>query len=187
MRSQPHTFTSAFGIKSTLVAWFGMLGFDLFLHAGLLADVYTKETPFLLPPLEAWNRIPIGYMSFLINAAFLTWFILKLDVRGWKRGAGVGLGLGAVMWFSLGLGLYSITTAAPSLLTAWAVGQSVEMAYAGALLGWSNETDDLRKAFFAALLGTMIFVALVITLQSMGLVETTRVQAAAAIRSLPPM
>jgi hypothetical protein len=36
-------------------------------------------------------------------------------------------------------------------------------------------------------LGTMIFVALVITLQSMGLVETTRVQAAAAIRSLPPM
>ena len=50
-------------------AWILSLGFDLFLHAGLLAHLYVEPSPFLLPPEEAFRRIPFGYLTFLIFTA----------------------------------------------------------------------------------------------------------------------
>lgn len=52
----------------TLLSWLSMLGFDFFLNAGLLARLYLEPSPFLLPPAEAFRRIPIGYLSFLLTA-----------------------------------------------------------------------------------------------------------------------
>ena len=169
------TLLSSFGIKLSLIAWLAMLGFDFFLHAGVLAGLYTRESPFLLPQLEAFRRIPIGYLSFWIVAIFLVWLSLRLGVSGARKGLLLGLGLGAVMWTSLGLGLYSITTAEPITLISWSVGQSLEMAFAGGLIGLSLERRELRRAFLIALLSSILLIAVTILLQSVGLVQSTQV------------
>lgn len=61
-----------------LLAWVAMLGFDFFLHGALLASLYARPSTFLLPPMEAFRRIPIGYLGFLIAAALLVWILSAL-------------------------------------------------------------------------------------------------------------
>lgn len=92
------------GVKLVLLAWIAMLGFDFFLHGGLLAGLYLQPGPFLLPPLEAARRIPLGYVGFLIAAAFLVWIIFKINVRGWREGLVAGAVIGGSMGASLALG-----------------------------------------------------------------------------------
>jgi len=167
--------TSGFGIKLILIAWMAMLGFDFFLHAGVLARIYTRESPFLLPPMEAFRRIPIGYLSFMITAVFLVWLASSLDIDNAKDGMILGFGLGLVMWAALGLGLYSVTTAEPSTLIAWSVGQSLEMAFAGALIGLAFRKGELRQAFFIALISIVFLVAVTIILQSLGIVQSIQI------------
>ena len=53
-------------VKIGLLAWLAVIGFDLFLHAGVLAGIYSEPSPFLLPPEEAFRLIPLGYLSFLM-------------------------------------------------------------------------------------------------------------------------
>ena len=62
-RSSPSTIHL---IKLTLLSWFSMIGFDFFLHAGLLASLYSQPSPFLLPSDRAFKMIPVGYISFLL-------------------------------------------------------------------------------------------------------------------------
>ena len=62
-------------IPTVLLTWLAMLGFDFFLHGGLLASLYLTEDSFTLPPLEAFRRIPIGYFGFLFLAIFLVWVL----------------------------------------------------------------------------------------------------------------
>lgn len=167
-------FLSGFGIKLSFVAWLAMLGFDFFLHAGVLAGIYTRESQFLLSPLEAFRRIPVGYLSFLITALFLVWLSMRLDVRDAREGFLLGLGLGLVMWASLGLGMYSITTAQPITLISWALGQTLEMALAGGLVGMALRQGTLRRAFFIAAISGVLLVLATIVLQSLGVVPSTR-------------
>ena len=75
----------------TFISWLSMLAFDLFLHAGLLAGLYMEPSPFLLPPMEAFRRIPLGYLSFLVLAILLAWFMTGARIRGWKAGLLFGL------------------------------------------------------------------------------------------------
>ena len=53
------------------ISWLSMLGFDFLLHAGILAKIYTKPSPFLLVAEQAFIRIPLGYLSFLVFAVIL--------------------------------------------------------------------------------------------------------------------
>ena len=165
---------SGFGIKLSFVAWLAMLGVDFFLHAGALAAIYTRGSPFLLPPLEAFRRIPVGYASFLISAFFLVWLSLRLDIRNARDGILLGLGLGFVMWASLGLGMYSVTSAEPVTLISWAIGQTLEMGFAGGLVGMSLRQGELRRALFIAVTSSVMLVIVTIVLQSLGLVQSTR-------------
>lgn len=168
-RLNTNLFGSWRGIRLVLLAWLAMLGFDFFLHGGLLAGFYTRSSPFLLPAEQAFRRIPIGYLSFLISAAFLVWLMAALDVRRWGRGLVVGAGVGAVIWISFGLGMYSITTADARLLVAWSVGQTVEMAYAGALVGYGTQRGSLRRPFVIAVASSIFLAALTVVLQSLGM------------------
>ena len=43
-----------------LLSWLSMLGVDFTLLGGLLAELYAQPSPFLLPPLDAFRRIPLG-------------------------------------------------------------------------------------------------------------------------------
>lgn len=162
------------GVKLILLAWLAMLSFDFFLHGGLLADLYTEQSPFLLPPLEAFKRIPIGYLAFLISAVFLVWILVALKKVGWRSAGATGLWLGAVMWVSLAVGLYSITTASPSLLGAWALGQTVEMGYAGAVVGDGIRRGSLRLPLLITVVIAVVLVAITVAMQSLGLVSSTR-------------
>src|SRR5947209_7534433 len=50
----------------SLLAWLAMIGLDFFLHGGLLAGLYTAPAAFLLPPAQAFSRIPLGYAGFFL-------------------------------------------------------------------------------------------------------------------------
>jgi hypothetical protein len=122
-------------VATVLLAWPAMLGLDVFLHAGLLAPLYDWDSPFLLRPEEAFVRIPIGYLGFLVLAVGLAWLLARLEVRSGRQGGLVGAGLGAVVWGALLLGLWSISTAQPGLLVGWWIGQVVELGLGGAVIG----------------------------------------------------
>lgn len=133
-----------FTIKLTLLAWLSMIGFDFFLHAGVLAPLYALESPFLLSPERAFSLIPIGYLSFLGLAILLVWLMIKINIREWKNGALFGLQLGSLAWGSLILGLYSVATASPLLLLGWFLGQTIELGIAGAVTGHGLATRKLK-------------------------------------------
>ena len=122
-------------VASVLLSWLAMLGLDLFLHAGVLAPLYDWRGAFLLRPEEAFVRIPIGYAGFLVLAIALAWLLPRLNVQRGRDGALIAGVFGAVVWGSLVLGLWSISTAEPGLLAGWWVGQSVELAVGGAVIG----------------------------------------------------
>lgn len=157
------------------IAWLSMLGFDFFLHAGLLAELYLQSSPFLLPPLTAFKLIPIGYLSFFLLAVLLAWLMIRLKLAGWRRGALFGLELGGLMWGAFLLGLLSVSTASFSLLLGWFVGQTLELAIGGAVIGSGLAGMPLRWLFVAVLIFVVLSVITTIILQSFGLVPTTRI------------
>ena len=145
-----------FYIKLTLLAWMSMIGFDFFLHAGILAPLYAKESSFLLPPERELTLIPVGYISFLGLAALLTWLMVRLNLQEWRKGAVFGFQLGFLAWGSLMLGLYSITTASPVLLWGWFLGQTVELGVAGAVVGKGLAERKLRRLFLMVFIFTIL-------------------------------
>ncbi len=169
------THTKQHLVLLTLIAWLSMLGFDFLLHAGLLAGLYIQPSPFLLPPLTALKLIPLGYLSFLLLSVLLTWLMVRLKLAGWRQGAVFGLELGALAWGAFVLGLLSISTASLSLLLAWFIGQTLELAIAGAVIGSGLAGTRLRRLFGVVIIFVLLSVITVIILQSLGLVPTTRI------------
>jgi len=159
----------------TLIAWLSMLGFDFLLHAGLLAGLYLHPSPFLLPPLTAFKLIPLGYLSFLPLTVLLVWLMIRLQLSGWRQGAFFGLKLGGLTWGAFVLGLLSISTASYSLLFGWFIGQTVELAIAGAVIGSGLAGMRLRRLFGMVTVFVLLSVITVLILQSLGLILTTRI------------
>jgi hypothetical protein len=120
---------------TVLLGWLAMLGFDFFLHGGLLAGLYAQPDPFLLSPAQAFALIPVGYLSFFLLSGALTWLMVRLRVPGGREGALFGLELGALVWGALVLGLASVSTASLALLAGWFGGQVAELALAGYFVG----------------------------------------------------
>ena len=147
-----------FYIKLTLLAWLSMIGLDFFLHAGVLSPLYMKESTFLLSPERAFALIPIGYLSFLGLAILLIWLMAKLGLQEWRKGALFGGKLGLLVWGSLVLGLYSISTASPILLLGWFLGQTVELGLAGAVAGHGLAERKLGR------LSLMVFIFVMIAM-----------------------
>ena len=152
-----------------------MIGFDLFLHAGLLASFYTRPSPFLLPPASAFALIPLGYLSFLILAVLLGWRMDRLEGRGWRRGLAFGLKLGALIWGAQVLGLLSITTAEAALLASWFFVQTVELGIAGAVAGVGLKGGRLARLLGWVVLFVVCMLAVTIALQSLGLAPAVRI------------
>ena len=93
----------------------------------------------------------------------------RLGIQGWRQGAIFGLKLGALTWGAFVLGLLSISTASPALLTGWFLGQTIELGIAGMIAG-SGFTGARLGRLFLKVLGLVIG-AFVITvlLQVLGL------------------
>jgi hypothetical protein len=160
---------------SVAAAWMLSLGFDVFLHGGLLASLYVAPSPFLLGPEDAFRRIPLGYLAFLVLTLTLYWLLGRLGVRGAIAGFRHGAASGAVVWGAFALGLYSISTATLPLLAGWWIGQTVELGLAGGVLGAAADGVPLKR-IWAVVTGALVAcVAGTIILQSLGLAPTMKV------------
>jgi len=156
-------------ISICLLSWLSMLGVDFFFHGGLLAKLYAQPSPFLLPPADAFRRIPLGYLSALLLCALLLWLMLKLGLSGWRQGLSFGLLLGALIGGTALLGLLSISTAELSLLVGWLVSQTVEMGLAGAVAGSGLADKPLKAILVRVVVLAVLLVVVTIAMQSMGL------------------
>jgi hypothetical protein len=156
-------------VQLSLLVWFALVGVDFFLHGGLFAATYVEDSPFLLSALDAFRRIPLGYLALLATASLLVWIFDRASILGWRRGLVVGLGLGIVMALSFTLGLYSISTARPQLLVAWFVIQVVEITIAGGILGQGLLVDSLRRLTLVVIIGFILLFVVTVVMQSIGL------------------
>jgi hypothetical protein len=168
--NQPH-HSLGFYIKLTLLAWLAMIGFDFFLHAGLLAPVYAQPSPFLLPLDRAFALIPVGYLSFLMLGVFLLWLMLKLKIKAWKNGAIFGLQVGVLTWGAFAIGLFSISTAPPNLLAAWFLGQAIELGIAGGVIGYGITQSSFGRLFVRILIFVFVSIMIAIVLQNIGFAQ----------------
>lgn len=160
---------------SAVLGWLVMIGFDFLLHAGLLARHYVEPHPFLLPPLQKFRLIPLGYLSFLLIAVLIVWIMLRLNVNGFKKGAIFGLKIGALIWASFTLGLASISSAQPALLVGWFIGQSIEASIAGGVIGIAFAAQRLRKLVIGVIVFVVACLAMTIVLQVTGLAPAVHV------------
>lgn len=160
---------------SVAAAWILSVGFDLLLHGGLLAGLYIEPSPFLLAPEEAFRRIPLGYLAFLVLTMGLFWLLRRLGVRGSISGFQYGAATGAVVWGALVVGLYSISTATLPLLAGWWIGQTVELGLAGSVLGAAANRVPLKRIWAIVAVAVVAFAAGTIVLQSLGLAPAMRV------------
>lgn len=149
-------------------AWLVSLGFDVFLHAGALARLYARPSPFLLPAEQAFRRIPLGYASFLALTAALYWLFRRLGVRDALAGFRLGMAAGLALWGAWTLGLWSISVAEGDLLVGWWLGQGVELGLAGAFLGAAASGTSRRRYFGKAAAVVMILVVATLLLQVSG-------------------
>ena len=155
-------------------AWLLSVGFDFFLHGGLLARIYMRESPFLLDPMTAFARIPAGYLTFLLLTGGLMILFRRLDIRGWRDGGKVGLAVGLFVWCTMALGLWSITTASVDTLLGWGLGQGVELGLAGMVLGAGRAGTRLPRIWGRVVGAVVVFVILTVVLQNVGWAPAVR-------------
>ncbi len=157
------------------ISWLSMIGFDFFLHAGLLARLYTKPSPFLLSVDQAFLRIPLGYLSFLILAIVLVWFMEIRNIIGRKSGLIFGLKFGVLLWLTFTLGLYSISTAGWDLLLGWGLGQAIELGIAGIVVGSGLAGKRLSGLFLWVVVFVVIMVVITVILQTIGFAPSMKI------------
>jgi len=173
--AEPGTVGPSRAMLSVAAAWMLSLGFDVFLHGGLLAGLYVAPSPFLLEPEESFRRIPLGYLAFLVLTLTLYWLLRRLGVRGAIAGFRYGAAAGAVVWGAFAVGLYSISTVTLPLLAGWWIGQTVELGLAGAVLGAAANGVPLKRIWAIVTGAVIACVAGTIVLQSLGLAPPMKV------------
>jgi hypothetical protein len=150
------------------ISWLSIIGFDFFLHAGILARIYTKPSPFLLSSEQAFIRIPLGYLSFLVLTIILVWFMETRNASGWRSGLLFGLKFGALLGLASTLALYSISTAGWDLLIGWGIGQAIELGIAGIVIGAGLAGKRLSKLILWVVVFVVVMVVITVVLQTVG-------------------
>jgi hypothetical protein len=170
-----HKLSKRHLIVVILLAWLSVIGFDFFLHGGLLAKLYTQASPFLLTPEKAFQRIPLGYASFLIFEIFLVWLMIRLNLMSWKPGLVLGLQVGAFTWGALVLGLFSISTANLGLLAGWFIGQTIEAGIGGTVTGLGLASQRPGRLAIYVIIFVLIAIFITVLLQSTGLAPAMKI------------
>ena len=152
-----------------LLCWFSILGFDLFQHAGIFAGLWLESQSAFLPPEELWNRIPLGYLSFLLSAFLLAWLMLRLHITGAYAGARFGLKIGGLLSMGMVLGIASGFPVHTELLIAWLIGGIAQHALAGAVIGTGFGQYPLRRLTALVFAFVVLMSVTVLAMQNLGL------------------
>lgn len=145
-----------------------MFGFDIFQNAGVFARLWLDPGPAFLPPEKLFQRIPLGYLTFLISASMLTWLMLRLKIAGWKQGALFGLELGGLLSVTWVLALGSVFAIRHSLLVVWFFGGMVQYISAAAVIGSGLSSDHLGRLSVVVVGLVAALVVATIVLQTLG-------------------
>ena len=158
-----------FNFKIIFLSWLGFIGFDLFLHAGLLAKLYHDDNPAILPPLDAFYRIPFGYIAFFLYWIFLYWLIIKAELSDRiviiRFSAIVGVFLG----ISSTLAQFSILQVNELLLIGWGLGFIIEIIIAGTIIAYALTGYSYKKLFYFVLLFDIALFIITVVMQNIGL------------------
>jgi hypothetical protein len=157
------------GVAVTLLGWLVIVGFDLFQNAGVFAAFWLKPGSAFLPPEKLFQRIPLGYLAFLISAGMFTWLMSRLKIFGWKQGALFGVKLGGLLSINLVLGLASGFPIRNSILLVILFGGLVQYISAAAVIGSGLSSDRLGRLSAKVIGLVMLLVIATVVLQNLGL------------------
>ena len=143
-------------VHVTLLTWIANIGLDFLLNAGVLARVIDWKQPGLLTPTQMFQRIPLGYLSFLLTTILMVWLIARMEVRELRAGLIFGMKFGALTGAAGFLGLLSILDLKAGTLGIWSAETVLTCTLQGAIIGYGVAKANLRRlvltvlAFFAA-------------------------------------
>jgi len=156
-------------VQAIALAWFAEIGLDLLMNAGLFAPFYRWDQPGLLPPIKMFEYIPLGYAAFLLWSIAFAWLVVRTRSYGLRAGARLGATLGGLLGAAAFAGWLSIFAFPPLMLFLWAVDHAVLCTTAGAVIGGSLTAERLRPLVARVCVLVGLCVAVVITMQSLGL------------------
>jgi hypothetical protein len=155
-----------------VVTWLAMLGLDFLLNGALFARMYQGGGPFMLAPTEAFRRIPLGYLAFLILAVSIVEITYRLRVTRIADGIRIGLVIGGVFGATWGLSLYSIATLGALVALAFAVIWLALVVLGSAVAAAGLAQTSLRGLALRVAAFDVLCAVTVIALQSLGVVPT---------------
>jgi hypothetical protein len=158
-----------------LLVWLAVLGLDFVLNGAVFAGLYTRQDPFLLAPLDAARRIPLGYAAFAVVAIGAVELASRLRLAGWRSGGRVGAVTGAGLGLVWSVSLLSITTIDVQTAVAFFVIWAAVVTGAVAVAAWGLGARSLRGLAARVLVFDVLCVLAVVVVQSAGMVPTTRI------------
>lgn len=159
-------------LRLAVLVWLAIVGLDLLLNGALFAGLYRDGGPFFVTPIEAFRRIPIGYLAFLVLAVGIVEISFRLRSAGLTSGLHLGLGLGAALAATWSLGLFSVANIGAEVAVAFAL-----IWFALLLTGCAVAAVGLARASLRGLTVEvagfdLACVVVVVVLQSVGVVPT---------------
>lgn len=133
--------------KTVLVSWLIFVGLDFLFHAGIIKNLWHEPVAAFLPDKELFNRIPLGYLSFLlltilIGLAFIRIYREKPSTQALFKLAGLA---GLLFASSNFLALYSFINAPLKHLLIFNVVYWLEMVIVFFLISEGLYTLSFRK------------------------------------------
>jgi hypothetical protein len=169
----PRRSTFSRRLRVALVAWLAMLGLDFLLNGALFARMYQEGGTFILAPTDAFRRIPLGYLAFLILALGVVEITYRLRVTRIGDGVRLGLAIGGVFGGTWSLSLYSIATLSAQVALAFAAIWLALLTLAAVVAASGLAPSSLRGLALRVIAFDVLCVVTVVALQSFGLVPTT--------------
>ena len=158
-----------FNFKIILLSWLGFIGFDLFLHAGLLAKLYHEDNPAILPPLDAFYLIPVGYFAFFLYCVFLYWLILTTKISDRIAIIKFSVMVGVFLGIASTLAQVSILQVNELLLIGWGIGFIIEIFIAGTIIAYALTGYSHKKLFYLVILFDFALFIITVVMQNIGL------------------
>ena len=148
------------------VAWLFTIAVDFFVFGGLFRGLLESSDPAVLSEQQLFQRIPAGYVTFLVEVGLLAWIFRYRRPATTREGALLGAGLGTVLGATIFLGIWSFSTIRLAILAVWSGTLILQLTGAGAVLA-SFGTDAWKSTRRGAFIGAAVLIVTGIVLQNL--------------------